>query len=80
MYVFIFDLKYFNSSVDQITEKRCLILLNTVLLCYTQFLLQTSYIHFIYTANSTLICSIESVLQSNIGLIKSEFYFFLIKG
>ena len=39
MYAFIFDLKYFKSSVDQITENRCLILLNSVLLCYTQFLL-----------------------------------------
>jgi len=44
MYVFIFDLKYFKSSVDQITENRHLILLYAVLLCYTQFLLQTSYL------------------------------------
>jgi len=79
MYVFIFDLKYFKSSVDQITENRFLILLNTVLLCYTQLLLQTSYIPFIYTTNYTIICSIDRALQTNIGMINSEFYFFLRK-
>jgi hypothetical protein len=45
MYIFILDLKYFKSSVDQITEKKHLILFDTALQCYFQFMLQKFYLH-----------------------------------
>jgi hypothetical protein len=55
MYVFIFDLKYFNSSVDQITEKQ---IFNFIKYC-------TSVLHPILAANILRACYLHSQLHTH---------------